>query len=67
MQTAAEAAFEFLHIEATKGVGAAISFALDYEDKASSEDYAEYLDILETKLRNVHLPEIVRALITKAA
>lgn len=48
----AEAAFEYLHLEATAPLAKAISFALAYEDKASSEDYAEYLDILETKLAN---------------
>lgn len=53
--TPAEAAFNYIHLEATKGVGAAISFALAYEDAASSEDYAAYLDILDTKLTGVDL------------
>lgn len=48
--TAAAAAFEYLHLSATKGAAAAVQFAADYEDTASSEDYAEYLDILDTQL-----------------
>ena len=57
----AAAAFEFLHIKALKGEAAAISFALAYEDSASSEDYAEYLDILETKLSAIEVTEVVEA------
>lgn len=50
--TPAEAAFEFLHIQATEGVSKSIAFAHAYEDAASSEDFAEYLDILDTQLTN---------------
>lgn len=53
--TAAEAAFNFLHLEATVSTAAAISFALSYENTASTEDFANYLDILETKLSGVNL------------
>lgn len=53
--TAAEAAFHFLHLEATVSTAAAISFAQSYENSASTEDFANYLDILETQITGVDL------------
>jgi hypothetical protein len=47
-----EAAFENLHLQATKGTAAAVQFAMQYENDATTEDYAEYLDILENNLSN---------------
>jgi hypothetical protein len=52
MMAPQQAAFEFLHIESVQGISKAIAFAHAYEDGASSEDFAEYLDILETQLTN---------------
>ena len=57
----AAAALEFLLTETRDGAAAAISFALAYEDSASTEDYAEYLHILETKLSNLEVTEVVEA------
>lgn len=52
------AAFEFLHITATQGEGAAIRFASQYENDASEADYAKYLYILDTQLALLYVEEI---------
>lgn len=56
--TPAEAAFEYLHLSATQGEGAAIRFACAYEDGASEADYAKYLYILDTQLSLIHVEEV---------
>lgn len=53
-----EASFEYLHLLATNGAASAIQFAHDYENSATIEDYAEYLDILETKLGSLNVEEV---------